>query len=83
MGRIWRALKLGMKSLLLAQAAVGLDRAGHRLRRGGRDLDAVDRRRDQPRGPGADPGPGGDQHHHPLGQAQRGGAGLRRQPAAR
>ena len=38
-----------MKSLLLAQAAVGLDRAGHRLRRGGRHLDAVDRRRNQPR----------------------------------
>ena len=32
-------------------------------------------------GPGADPGPGGDQHHHPLGQAQRGGPGLGRRPA--
>ena len=54
MGRIWRGLKLGMKSLLLAQAPVGPDGAGHRLRRGGGDLDAGDRRGDQPRRPGAD-----------------------------
>ena len=81
MGRIWRGLKLGMKSLLLAQAPVGPDRAGHRLRRGRGDLDAGDRRRLQPRGPGADRGLGRDEHHRPLGQAQRRGPAPGGRPA--
>ena len=58
-----------------AQAPLRSDRAGHRLRRGRGHLDAGDRRRLQPRGPGTDPRSGGNQHHRPLGQAQRRGPG--------
>ena len=61
-----------------AQAPLGADGAGHRLRRGGGDLDARRRRGVEPRRPGADPAARGDQHHHPLGQAERRDPGRRR-----
>ena len=59
MGRIWRGLKLGHEEPAPAQAPLGPDGAGDRLRRGGGDLDAGRRRGVQPRRPGADPGSSG------------------------
>ena len=78
MGRIWRALKLGMKSLLLHKLRSGLTVLGIVFGVAavismlaiaeGSSRDAQERI--QPRR---------DQHHHPLGQAQRRGPGDRRQ----
>ena len=82
MGRIWRGLKLGMKSLLLHKLRSGLTVLGIVFGVAAVISMLADRRGDQPRRPGADPGPRGDEHHHPLGQAQRGEPAPRR-PAAR
>ena len=78
MGRIWRALKLGMKSLLLHKLRSGLTVLGIVFGVAavismlaiaeGSSRDAQERIQR----------PGGDQHHRPLGQAQRRGPGHRR-----
>ena len=64
-----RTWQLGIKSLLLHPLRSLLDGAGDLHRRGQRDLAVGHRRGDQPQGPGADRGPGGQQHHRPLDQA--------------
>ena len=78
MGRIWRGLKLGMKSLLLHKLRSGLTVLGIVFGVAAVISMLADRRGVQPRGPGADPGARGHQHHRPLGQAQRRGPGHRR-----
>ena len=70
MGRIWRGLRLGMKSLLLHKLRSGLTVLGIVF-----GVAAVISMLSIAEGtsssrPRADPRPRGNQHHHPFGQAE-------------
>ena len=82
MGRIWRALKLGMKSLLLHKLRSGLTVLGIVFGVAAVISMLAIAEGIEPRCPGTHPRPGRDQHHRPLGQAQRRGPGNRRPAVA-